>query len=293
MKSMTGYGRGEFCQNERKFIVEIKSVNHRYGDINIKLPRNMICYEDAIKKEISKKVFRGKIDVYLTFEKNFEEDVKVIFNEVLASNYVNIINCISEKFDIESGITAAFVSKLPDVVTVESETEVKGENDFIWAGIYSALSDAVSEFIEMREAEGENLKNNISDKVEYILRLAEKIKQKAPEETKNYKEKLTKKFCELKEFGFDESRIVTEVAIFSEKICIDEEIIRLFSHISQMKNIIVENVPIGRKLDFLVQEMNREVNTISSKSGDLEIKNITVELKSEIEKIREQIQNIE
>lgn len=292
MKSMTGYGRGECVENNRRFVFEIKAVNHRYSDITIKLPRVLIKYEDAIKKKITESVFRGKVDVYTTFETFSTEDVNVKVNEALAENYVKALENLKNKFDLNNEITLDLVAKFPDLITVD-KTINENEDDEIWSCLEKALQQAIDNFVAMREVEGERLKADILQKAEVISENVEKIVDLAPLVEKNYKQRLTEKLCEMQELDIEESRIITEVAIFAEKACIDEEITRLKSHIIQLKTILQENVPVGRKLDFLIQEINREVNTIGSKSNDLDITNTVVFLKSEIEKVREQIQNLE
>lgn len=293
MKSMTGYGRGECILYNRKFVVEIKAVNHRYNDIAIKMPRTMLAYEDAIKKAITSKVFRGKIDVYVNFESFSEDDVNITINENLAKGYITTLNCLKEKFNIEDNITLDLVAKFPDLITVDKGISSEEAGNEIYECLMNATNEAIDNFVDMRTREGEALKSNILEKLETILDAVNKINKRAPEVAKDYRKRLEDKLNELEEIQADESRILTEVLIFSDKACIDEEITRLYSHIKQMKSIVMEIVPVGRKLDFLIQEMNREVNTIGSKSNDLEITNIIVDTKSEIEKIREQIQNIE
>lgn len=293
MKSMTGYGRGECILYNRKFVVEIKAVNHRYNDITIKMPRTMLAYEDAIKKAITSKVFRGKIDVYVNFESFSEDDVNITINENLAKGYITTLNCLKDRFNIEDNITLDLVAKFPDLITVDKGISSEEAGNEIFECLMNATNEAVDNFVDMRTREGEALKSNILEKLETILDAVNRISTRAPEVAKDYRKRLEDKLNELEEIKADESRILTEVLIFSDKACIDEEITRLYSHIKQMKSIVLETVPVGRKLDFLIQEMNREVNTIGSKSNDLEITNIIVDTKGEIEKIREQIQNIE
>lgn len=292
MKSMTGYGRGEAMQNNRRFVVEIKSVNHRYNDVTVKLPRVMIMYEDAIKKVIGKKVFRGKTDVFINFESFSEEDVNIEFNKPLADAYVKAIEEIKERYSLEQPIRVDLIAKFPDVITVDKTVDVEN-NDEIWACLTAALDIAVENFVNMRKTEGEALKCDILEKLAGIKNKVGRIEARAPIVAEDYRQRLITRLGEVEELNIDEGRIMTEVMIFADRACIDEEITRLYSHIEQMKTILDETDPIGRKLDFLVQEMNREVNTIGSKSNDLEITNCAVDLKSEIEKIREQIQNIE
>ncbi len=293
MKSMTGYGRGECTLFNRKFVVELKAVNHRYNDITIKMPRTMLVYEDGIKRVIASKVFRGKIDVYVTFESFSDDDVSITVNESLARGYVKALESIKESFGIKDDISLELVAKFPDVISVDKGITSEEAGSEIQQCLMTAVNEAVDNFVSMRAIEGETLKNNIIDKLDVIFDAVQRIEKRAPEVAKDYRKRLEDKLKELDEIQADESRILTEVLIFSDKACIDEEITRLYSHIEQMRSIIEEPVPVGRKLDFLIQEMNREVNTIGSKSNDLEITNIIVDTKSEIEKIREQIQNIE
>lgn len=291
IKSMTGYGRGENTAEDRKFTVEIKSVNHRYNDISIKLPRSMIFLEDKIRKTVAKSISRGKTDVYIGFETLSTDDVCVKLNEALAEAYFEKLNILKNKFDIESKDTLSLVARFPDVITVE---KVQSEEDVIWDSLYPALEEALTKFIDMRTVEGEALKVDILKKAENIKALVESAKERAPLVVLEYKDKLTARLSELMGMvDIDEQRIATEVAVFADRGCIDEEITRLESHIVQLNNILEEGGLVGRKLDFLVQEMNRESNTIASKSNDIKITQATIELKSEIEKIREQIQNIE
>lgn len=293
MKSMTGYGRGECTLFNRKFVVEIKAVNHRYNDITIKMPRTMLAYEDTIKKTITSKVFRGKIDVYVSFESFSEDDINITVNDNLAKGYISALAELKDKFNIQDNISLDLVAKFPDIITVDKGIASEEAGKEIGACLMSATVDAVDNFIEMRLREGEALKKSIIEKLRTIFTAVNRIDERAPEVAKDYRKRLEEKLKELDEIKADESRILTEVLIFSDRACIDEEITRLYSHIQQMQSILEETTPVGRKLDFLVQEMNREVNTIGSKSNDLVITNIIVETKSEIEKIREQIQNIE
>lgn len=291
IKSMTGYGR---CKNEadgRKFSVEIKSVNHRYNDISIRLPKSMNYLEDRTRKTLTKKIMRGKTDVYISFETFSEDDVNIKVNEPLAKAYCEKLNFLRETYNLTGNDTLDLVAKFPDVITVE---KVEEDEDTLWNTLLPALEGALDNFIAMRETEGEALKADILVKADGIESLVEQIRERAPLVAEDYREKLTARLEELlAETPIDEQRILTEVTIFADRACIDEEITRLTSHISQLRDIFEKDEPIGRKLDFLVQEMNREANTIASKSNDIKITQLTIELKSEIEKIREQIQNIE
>ena len=293
MKSMTGYGRGECTMYERKFTVEIKAVNHRYNDITVKLPRAIMGFEDEIKKAISKKVFRGKLDVFVNFESFSQEDVNISVNEPLAKSYTETLRKLKSDLQLEGDVTIEMVSKFPDVITVDKNISNENTENEIRECLMKAVEDATDAFVAMREVEGETLKKNIIEKVAFVNDALQKIEERAPFVSKDYRARLEAKLADLDEIQVDESRLLTEVRLFADKACIDEEITRLHSHISQMYSIVEESVPVGRKLDFLVQEMNRETNTIGSKSNDIQITNHVVDIKSEIEKIREQIQNIE
>ena len=293
MKSMTGYGRGECTMYERKFTVEIKAVNHRYNDITVKLPRAIMGFEDEIKKAISKKVFRGKLDVFVNFESFSQEDVNISVNEPLAKSYTETLRKLKSDLQLEGDVTIEMVSKFPDVITVDKNISNENTENEIRECLMKAVEDATDAFVAMREVEGETLKKNIIEKVAFVNDALQKIEERAPFVSKDYRARLEAKLADLDEIQVDESRLLTEVMLFADKAWIDEEITRLHSHISQMYSIVEESVPVGRKLDFLVQEMNRETNTIGSKSNDIQITNHVVDIKSEIEKIREQIQNIE
>ena len=291
IRSMTGYGRGENLANDRKFTVEIKSVNHRYNDISIKLPRSMNPLEDKIKKVLMKDIFRGKTDVYINFETIASEDVSIKFNEALADAYFEKLNVIKERYGVTSPDMLSLIAKYPDVVTSE---KVQSDEDVLWDTLLPALEEARDKFVAMRTAEGEALKKDILLKNEKIAGFVNEIKGRTDLVADEYRGKLMQRITEvLGEVEIDEQRILTEVTIYADRGCIDEEVTRLESHIVQLKKILEDGGVAGRKLDFLIQEMNRESNTIASKSNDITITNITIELKSEIEKIREQVQNIE
>ena len=256
VRSMTGYGRGEHIAEERKFTVEMKSVNHRYNDMTIKLPRSLAGLEDKIKKRIMHEVFRGKTDVYISFETFSAADVEVKLNEALAA--------------------------------------AQQEEEVIWEALVPALDEAVEKFVAMRTVEGENLKKDILLKGERIRALVAEVKERSPLVVVEYQEKLNNRLKDLLGgVDVDPQRIATEVAVFADRGCVDEEVTRLESHLIQLKDILDGGGQVGRKLDFLIQEMNRESNTIASKANDIQIVKATIELKSEIEKIREQIQNLE
>ena len=290
-RSMTGYGKGEFEQNGRRFTVEMKSVNHRYNDITIKAPRFLNPLEDRIRKRLSQSIFRGKTDVYINYETTAQEDVKVVVNEALALAYVEKLRLLEAKFGLTSHDTLDMVAKFPDVITQE---KVEEEADETWQLLLPALEEALTAFLAMRSAEGEALKEDILRKAQTIETLTQTVEERSPLVVEEYRQKLTDRLKELlDQTPVDEGRIAQEITIFADKACVDEETTRLKSHLVQLSDIFRQEGTIGRKLDFLVQEMNREANTIGSKSSDLVITNAAIGLKTEIEKIREQVQNIE
>jgi len=291
IRSMTGFGRGEYLQDGREFTVEIKTVNHRYSDIFIKMPRQISSLEDRVRAMISKVVSRGKIDVYITYDNSASDARAVKCDEALARAYISAVTALRDKFDLKDDITVSLISKYPDVLKVEQPEE---DMEALWEVLKVAVENALASLIEMRQNEGEELKKALLQRIGYIEELIVQIARRAPEVPKEYKQKLEARIKELTEQQtIDENRLMTEVAIFADRCSIDEELVRFSSHMSQMREILGLDQPVGRKLDFLVQEMNREVNTIGSKANDLEITKAVLEIKSEIEKIREQIQNIE
>jgi len=292
---MTGYGRGECLLHERKFTVEIKSVNHRYNELTIKQPRTLNAYEDSMRKLIGKEVFRGKTDVYISMETYSKDDVCLNVNIPLADAYIEQIKAICARYDLyPKELQADTLLRYPDIFTVEKDLDNEQAQNEIWEGLKTAVASALCGFIQMRTVEGTALNNDILEKKSYIQTLTEQVKARAPFVAAEYGEKLKLRLSEaLNSPSIDEARLLTEITLFAAKACIDEELTRLESHISQLGTILSGAGPVGRKLDFLVQELNREVNTIASKSNDLEISKIVVELRSEVEKIREQVQNIE
>ena len=294
VRSMTGYGRGEFTAEDRKFTVEMRSVNHRYNDITVKLPRFLISLEDRIKKKTAENVFRGKTDIYISFETLSSEDVEVKLDEALAAAYAEKLKHLREIIGVpqaDDGRILELTARFPDVITVE---KAQKEEEVLWEILLPALEDAVSRFLAMRETEGENLKQDILQKGEKIRALVAGVKERAPLVVEEYREKLNRRLEDI--LGNVEvvpQRVAQEVAVFADRGCIDEEITRLESHLIQLDGILREGGQVGRKLDFLVQEMNRESNTIASKANDVQIVQATIALKSEIEKIREQVQNLE
>lgn len=291
IKSMTGFGKGENEAEGRKFTVEIKSVNHRYNDINIRLPRFMISLEDKIRKHLMQKISRGKTDVYINFETFSQQDVSVKLNEQLAAAVAQKLNYLQSTFGLKSDNTLDLVSRFPEVLTTEN---IEENEEIMYDILLPALDSALEQFTAMREREGAALKEDILKKCAVLKDLTKRIEEKAAVVPEEYKQKLKNRIDELLgDVPVDEQRISQEVLLFADRCCIDEEITRLYSHISQLEEILESDGPVGRKLDFLVQELNREANTSASKSGDLYITQVAIDLKSEIEKIREQIQNIE
>ncbi|MFD3156498.1 YicC/YloC family endoribonuclease [Haloimpatiens sp. FM7330] len=291
IKSMTGFGRANSQGKTRSFNIEMKSVNHRYCDMNIRMPKNLLSLEQKIRKVISDKIKRGKVDVFITQNVYEREDVKVVFNKKLSDNYVECLNEIKNSYDVVDDISVSLIAKFGDVISLEYKED---DLEQVWSEMNKPLNQALDLLIDMRIREGEKLYQDIISRCKNVKGLLEKIEKRAPVVPKEYKEKLTVRLKELlQDSQIDESRIATEVAFFADKACIDEEIVRLHSHINQMKETLELQQTVGRKLDFIVQEMNREVNTIGSKANDLEISNLVLNIKSEIEKIREQIQNVE
>ncbi len=292
VKSMTGFGRSEANDFERRFVVEIKSVNHRYNDMVVRMPKRLTYLEERLKEIIKKEVRRGRVEVFITLENIGESDTKISLNSPLAKQYLQCLEMMRDQFNIKDDISVSLLSKFPDVLKVEPREE---DEDEIWNCLKEAIEKAVQMLVEMRKTEGNKLAEYISDRCQYIEKIVHFIEKRAPQVVLEYKVKLKDRMNEIIEdtIPIDESRLSMEVALFADRSSIDEEIVRLKSHIHQVAVTLKDDQPIGRKLDFLIQEMNREINTIGSKSSDLEIINNVVEIKSELEKIREQVQNIE
>ena len=290
--SMTGYGKGEDENELYRFKTEIKSVNHRYNDISVKLPRQISYLEEDIKKKAKEKLLRGKIDIYINLEYLGESQTDIQIDKQLAKSYYNMLAELKENLDLEDEISLNNILNIPDIVKTKKR-EIDEEN--IWETLNNALNLALENIINMRKIEGVELKNDILSKVDMIEQYIDIIEERSPEVVIEYKVKLNERINELldNDTVLDKERLSTDVAFFADKASIDEEIVRLKSHIKQLKLILEEDESIGRKLDFLIQEFNREINTIGSKSSDIIITSHVVNLKSEIEKIREQIQNIE
>lgn len=293
IKSMTGFGRSEHSDGKRSITVEIKSVNHRYGDISVKMPRRYSFAEEKIKNTVKKTVSRGKVDVSVIVENLTEDDVTVKLNTMVAKQYVDNLEELQEKFGLTGELTLQFLATLPDVMKAVPDVE---DEDEVCRAIQVPLKQAVENLDHMRMIEGEKLAEDLLKRGEWIRGLVKKIEERSPLVTEAYMEKLRERIKELigNHVTVPEDRILLEAAIFADKCSITEELVRLDSHMIQLKQILEKsNQPAGKKLDFLVQEMNREANTIGSKANDIEITNSMLEIKSEIEKIREQVQNIE
>ena len=291
LKSMTGYGRQETIANGKKIQVEIKSVNHRFSDYNIKVPRHLGFLEDKVRQYISQNITRGKIDVFVTVESYDEADKDIMLNAELAKNYIEVLRELRDKFNLRDDISVSSVARYGDIFKTERKEE---DEDALWEMVKSVASDALEAFIAMRTREGERIEKDLRERIAYMGELAKKVDERSPQTVAEYKEKLYAKIKEiLEDREIDEARVLTEVAIFADKVAVNEETVRLSSHFDEFYQILDSGEPAGRKLDFLIQEINREVNTIGSKASDIEIAKIVVTLKGEIEKLREQIQNIE
>ncbi len=291
IKSMTGFGRGEYQDETKYFMVEIKTVNHRYSDIYIKMPRILSFLEDKVRERVSKCVSRGKADVYISFENYGDASKTVVIDEALAGAYVQAAELLRDKYKLKDDISVSLVSRFPDLMRVEKAEE---DEEALRQQLSSAVDSALESLVRMRQDEGQELKKSLLEKAEYLESILKEITGRAPDVVKEYKQKLEIRIKELLEQQtIDESRLATEIAIFADRCSIDEEIVRLSSHIHQLRATLEMTQPVGRKLDFLIQEMNREINTIGSKANDLTITRHVVDVKSELEKVREQIQNIE
>ena len=291
IKSMTGFGRAEAVTKEWKITVELKSVNHRYLDLNIKMPRKLNLFEGQVRNLIKTYMQRGKVDIFITYEDYTAGSVALKFNRDLAAEYLGYLKEMEQEFRLKNDISVTMLSRYPEVLTME-EQPVNEEK--LWNCLEAPLKEACRRFVEAREREGEHLKKDLLAKLDGLDEKVSMVEKRSPEVVQAYREKLETKVHELLEDSqIDDNRIAAEVVIYSGKICNDEETVRLHCHIRGMKKILTEKEGIGRKLDFMAQEMNREANTILSKSSDIQISDIAIDLKTEIEKIREQIQNIE
>ncbi len=291
IKSMTGFGRCELAEGERKFTVELKSVNHRYLDVNIKMPKKLNFFEASIRNLLKEYIQRGKVDVFITYEDSSENNVTVKYNKEVAGEYLNYLRQMADDFGLENDIRVSTLSRYPEVFTME---EVAVDEEQIWKLLEKTIRQAAEQFVTSRVKEGENLRDDLLGKLDGMLLHVDYIQQRSPQIVEEYKEKIYNKVKELlTDAQAEDNRILMEVTLFADKICVDEEIVRLRSHIETTRQTLLEGGSIGRKLDFIAQEMNREANTTLSKANNLDISNHAIELKTEIEKIREQIQNIE
>lgn len=288
---MTGFGRSEKLTKERKIVVEMKSVNHRYCDLNIRMPKKMNYFETAIRNFLKTYIGRGKVDIFITYEDYTESNVCVKYNPEIAAEYVEYMKQISEQFDLRNDLSATVLARFPEVMSLEEKPE---DEDSLWKELEVVLDEAAKMFVDSRTKEGEVLKQDLIEKLDGMLGMVDVIEHTSPSLVEEYRAKLEDKMKELLDgTAIDVNRIATEVVIYADKICVDEETVRLRSHIENTKAILMEGGNVGRKLDFIAQEMNREANTILSKANSLAISNVAIDLKTEIEKVREQIQNIE
>ena len=291
LKSMTGYGRREEIADGKKILCEIKSVNHRYADYNIKVPRYYGFLEDRVRNLVSGYVKRGKIDIYIAVEGFEEADKEITVNLELAKNYYDAINSLSETLGLKNDVSVMGIARYPDVLVPMQKEE---DEEAVWETVKKVLVPTVEAFVSMREREGERIEKDLIGRIEYMKSLAKKVEERSPQTVSEYSDRLYEKIKEvLADKDIDEARVLTEVAIFADKVAVNEELVRLASHFEEFCGIIKTPEPAGRKLDFLIQEINREINTTGSKAVDIEIAKTVVELKAETEKLREQIQNIE
>mgnify|MGYP001249817033 FL=1 len=288
---MTGYGRARQTLNGRDITVEVRSVNNRYLDCTVKVPRTYIFAEDSVKARVQKAVSRGKVDVFITIDAAAADETVVAVNEPLARGYYEALTRLKDMFSLEDGLNAVTLAKFPDVLTI---TKAEEDLESVAADICAVLDKALAAYNAMRTVEGGKLREDIAGRADTIEAVVGKVEERSPQTVAAYREKLLARMQEvLQSTAIDESRILTEAAIFADKIAVDEETVRLRSHLSQLRTMLESDQPIGRKLDFLIQEVNRECNTIGSKCNDLTIAQDVVNMKAEVEKIREQVQNIE
>ena len=291
LKSMTGFGRCEMATDEYKISVEMKAVNHRYLDLSIKMPKKFNYFEAAIRAQLKKYIQRGKVDVFISYEDYTDEKMSLKYNRSLAGEYMDYFRQMADELGIPNDATVMRLARCPEVFTMEQAPE---DEEHMWQILEKAIGEAAEKFVETRTREGENLKQDLLGKLDYMVTLVDQIEERSPKIVEEYRAKLEDKVKELLEgSSVDEGRIAAEVVIFADKICTDEETVRLRSHIEATRKELTAGGSVGRKLDFIAQEMNREANTILSKANDLEVSDKAIALKTEIEKVREQIQNIE
>ena len=291
IRSMTGYGSAKGSCDGLIISVELKSVNNRYLDCSVRMPRNFLFAEEIVKSRVQEHITRGKVDVFVSVDSGVSDDLQVKVNQNLAGEYIAAIRSIGEQFSIDPSVSALAVSRLPDVLTVEKRD---ADADAVSAAISEITERALAEFDAMRDREGQKLCDDIAGRLQTVEDYVSTVEKRSPETVQEYRERLYRKMCDvLQSSGVDEQRILLEAGIFADKVAVDEETVRLRSHVAQMRGMLETGSPIGRKMDFLVQEFNRESNTIGSKCNNSTITKTVIDLKSEIEKIREQIQNIE
>lgn len=291
VKSMTGFGRFELADETKKITVEMKSVNHRYLDMNLKMPKKLSFFEASVRNLLKEYIQRGKVDVFITYEDYTENNFSLTYNKEMAALYMKYLNEMSEDFGIENDVRISTLSRYPEVLSLE-EQEIDEQE--LLTELETAVRGACEKFVETRIKEGENLKSDLINKLDGMLEHVRYIEERAPEIINEYKNKIYEKVSEfLADSKIDEARILAEVTLFSDKVCVDEEIVRLKSHIEHTKQTLNDGGNVGRKLDFIAQEMNREANTILSKANDLSTSEHAIDLKTDIEKVREQIQNLE
>lgn len=289
--SMTGFGRAELSVGNRDIIVEIKSVNHRYFEFSCRTSRGYSFLEDKLKKYVNERVSRGKVDMYVSVTENNDDSVEVELNKPLASGYIEAMRTLANEYKIREDISVSVLARFNDVFQI---TRPPADEDAVFADVKVAVDAALERFLSMRQAEGEKLKADILSRAETIIGIVGEIEERSPQTVQEYRERLYAKLKDvLQSNDIDDQRILTEAAIFADKVAVDEETVRLRSHFDQMKKFLDSGEPVGRKLDFIVQEMNREANTIGSKVNDSALAHKVVDIKGEIEKIREQVQNIE
>lgn len=288
---MTGFGRAERLDEEKKITVEMKSVNHRYLDINMRMPKKLSIFEASIRSLLKESIQRGKVDLFITYEDYTKAGVFIKYNKEIARQYLEYLEEMGDEFGLDQDISVGMLSRYPEVFTMEEQAV---DESRLWDLLSQVIREAAAQFVEAREREGEHLRRDILEKLDGMEKKVDLVEARSPQILKEYREKLETKVKELlSDTQIEESRIAAEVILFADKICTDEETVRLRSHIRHMAKVLSESEGIGRKLDFIAQEMNREANTILSKANDLETSNLAIDLKTEIEKVREQIQNIE
>ena len=291
LKSMTGFRRYESTTEEYKICVEMKAVNHRYLDLGIKMPRRFNAFESALRNLLKDKIQRGKVDMYITFEDYSAQAASLKFNAALAAEYMQAFQEMADRFGIANDVTTSILGRCPEVLSMESP---ETDEERLWAILSEAVTIARDRFVASREKEGEQLKEDLLGKLDAMSVWVDEIEERFPQVLTEYRQRLEEKMKEiLADSTLDEGRILQEVAVYSDRICVDEEMVRLRSHINTMKEELLGGGAVGRKLDFIAQEMNREANTTLSKSADLKLSDTAIALKTEIEKVREQVQNIE